>query len=246
MRTLLLALALQAVGGNLPSFDVASVTPADAGARGLGPATFGPGRWSARNATLESLIIAVYPQFSRQDLVVGGPAWLRSARFTVDARTDAGRTQRELRAMAQALLVERFALQTHLEIRPVPVFDLVKARPDGRLGPGLTTAPIDCRPPSCAQPSATTGGNPSPLIVTTIDILARLLTRCAGGIVRDRTGLGGQQFHIRLAFDCTAGPPAQSTAAAPLATALREQLGLALVANTELADVLVVDSAEMP
>jgi uncharacterized protein (TIGR03435 family) len=239
MRTLLLALALQAIGGNLPPFDVASVTPADADARGVGPATYGPGRWSARNATLESLISSVYPDFSRPELIVGGPPWLRSARFNVDARTDADRTPRELRAMAQALLVDRFALQTHLEIRRMPVFDLVKARPDGRLGPGLTAA-TDCQPPACAPPRAAAGGdNPSVVIDTSIDIFARLIARCAGGVVRDRTGLGARQFRIRLAFDCDAGSPAVSTA-------LREQLGLALEANTELADVLVVDSAERP
>jgi uncharacterized protein (TIGR03435 family) len=43
------------------------------------------------------------------------------------------------------LLKDRFQLATHLETRELPIFTLVRARTDGRLGPSITTTPADCQ-----------------------------------------------------------------------------------------------------
>ena len=42
------------------------------------------------------------------------------------------------------LLVERFKLKAHTEPREMPVYDLVLARSDGRLGPDMKPSKSDC------------------------------------------------------------------------------------------------------
>ena len=53
-------------------------------------------------------------------------------------------TLRDVPAMLRALLAERFKLVVHTEVRESPVYELVLARSDGRLGPALRKAAIDC------------------------------------------------------------------------------------------------------
>jgi uncharacterized protein (TIGR03435 family) len=45
--------------------------------------------------------------------------------------------------MLRALLEDRFALQTHLETRELPIYALTRVRTD-RLGPDLRASDIDC------------------------------------------------------------------------------------------------------
>jgi uncharacterized protein (TIGR03435 family) len=46
--------------------------------------------------------------------------------------------------MLRALLEDRFKLRTHTETRQQQIYALVKARSDGRLGPGLHESAVDC------------------------------------------------------------------------------------------------------
>ncbi len=46
--------------------------------------------------------------------------------------------------MLRAMLAERFRLLAHRERREMPSFDLVAARSDGKLGPGLVASSDDC------------------------------------------------------------------------------------------------------
>src|SRR5687768_6193475 len=46
--------------------------------------------------------------------------------------------------MIQALLIERFKLQAHVETRELPIYNLVLLRADGRLGPELKPTAVDC------------------------------------------------------------------------------------------------------
>ena len=66
-----------------------------------------------RNTTLRTIIAAAYDlDVSR---VTGGPTWLDSDRFNIEARTSPASTQSERLAMLQALLAERFKLALHHE-----------------------------------------------------------------------------------------------------------------------------------
>jgi uncharacterized protein (TIGR03435 family) len=118
---------------NAPSFEVASVkvnnTP---GRRGGGG---GPGRVNMVNMPVRTLIRQAYQIHESQ--VIGGPDWLDSMGFDINATTgDAPPDQRRL--MMQTLLRDRFKLTFHVEKRELPAYALIVARSDGKLGGGLT------------------------------------------------------------------------------------------------------------
>lgn len=53
--------------------------------------------------------------------------------------------------MLQALLAERFGLAVHRDTREMPIYALVLARQDGRLGPQLRRSSVDCQAMSAAE-----------------------------------------------------------------------------------------------
>jgi len=71
--------------------------------------------------------------------ILGGPKWLNSKRFDIEAKTDSSvadqlralsREQRKLQTqgMFQQLLADRFKLTVHWETRDLPVYALVAAK----------------------------------------------------------------------------------------------------------------------
>jgi uncharacterized protein (TIGR03435 family) len=79
--------------------------------------------------------------------IVGLPAWVTSEPYDVIATSSLDTaTPAQHRAMLRAMLADRFRLAGHSERRTFDAYDLVLARPDGRLGPGLTKIDKDCAP----------------------------------------------------------------------------------------------------
>jgi len=79
--------------------------------------------------------------------MVGLPRWAFSDTFDVSTSVVQGRrtaTVDDRRNMMRALLIERFKLKWHMGTREVPAYDLVFARSDRRLGPGLKKVGRDC------------------------------------------------------------------------------------------------------
>jgi uncharacterized protein (TIGR03435 family) len=172
------------------------------------------------------------------------------------------------------MLMDRFRLVVHSEKREVPIYALTVARRDGRLGPRLTPAAIDCQslmndmmkrvqggaaPP--APPERPDGGpacgmrsGPGPRFTaggTSMGSLARMLAVPVGRIVEDRTKLtGGYDFDLEFDASALAGfaPGATPAAenAASIFTALEEQLGLKLQSERAPVEVLVIDRLERP
>ena len=75
---------------------------------------------------------------------MGGPKWLNSERFDIEAKTDSsvadrlrtlGRDQRRLQTQAifQQFLADRFKLTVHWETRELPVYALVVAKNGSKL-----------------------------------------------------------------------------------------------------------------
>ena len=56
--------------------------------------------------------------------------------------------------MLRTLLADRFKLVMHKETKELPIFELVLARQDGKLGPQLRPAAVDC----AARAAAARGG----------------------------------------------------------------------------------------
>jgi len=96
------------------------------------------------NVTVGSIIARAYPGAVPAD-IVGLPAWDRNERYDVGATSPLSRaTAADQSAMLRAMLADRFKLLLHVEKRERPAYDLVVARGDGRLGPGLKPIDVDC------------------------------------------------------------------------------------------------------
>lgn len=261
-----------------PRFEVASVRQNLSDDRRSFGAQPG-GRMIVRNSALKDLIAAAYGMADIQalipDRILGGPDWIKSERYDIDAKANAefqfapGGPPREMLLMLRSLLEERFKLATHREVREMPIFELVVARKDGRLGPGLHKTSIDCdalfaggRPGGAAAPRQP--GEPPPCRLiggpartiaagVTMQQLAANLSNHLGRFVVDRTGLT-ERFDFNLAWTpeqlpTVAPPPGVPPVdpnGPPLVTALQEQLGLKVEAAKGPVDVLVIDSVEHP
>jgi uncharacterized protein (TIGR03435 family) len=77
--------------------------------------------------------------------MVGAPIWINTDRYSIRATGSESLPPAAVSAMLLNLLKDRFQLATHLETRDQPVFHLVVARADGRLGPDLKGTSADCR-----------------------------------------------------------------------------------------------------
>jgi uncharacterized protein (TIGR03435 family) len=153
--------------------------------------------------------------------VAGGPPWQNSARFDITATTEnKAATTDQLLDMLKTLLADRFKLKTRTETRDLPIYALMVARDDRRLGQKLTASTADCpdfkvqqqqefealatRGLGAAQPKP---GEVRPCSVTTLPsgtgligvkaagqtmtALALMLTQLTGRPVVDKTGLTG-------------------------------------------------------
>jgi uncharacterized protein (TIGR03435 family) len=171
-----------------------------------------------------------------------------------------------MRLMLQRLAAERFKLAAHWESREMPVYVLVKARADGRLGPGLTptsaeecaaaarTGPPPPFEPGKPQPPPPCGAiqfGPGQLVArgAPLEWLSSVLvtTPVVTGVDRpviNRTGIEGNYgFTLKFSPPQAANPDPDRP---QLFTALEEQLGLKLESTRAPVDVLVIDRAEKP
>ena len=255
------------------AFEVASVRPNKSGD---GRVMLGVQPGGGFNATNVPLRLLLRQAFNVQDFqIAGGPDWIGSDRFDVIAKAPDGVefTADTMRPMLRSLLAERFKLAFHNETRDMPIYALMKARTDGKLGAGLTPATIDCAalggrrgggpPPAPPQPGQkmdcgmmigpgrlNAGGMP-------MSNLATALAPQVGRIVLDKTELmGNYDFELSYAPEAigsVGGPPLLNGGPVPvdpnapnLFTALQEQLGLKLDSQRGPVDVVVIDRIEQP
>jgi len=261
------------------TFEAASVKPNQSRACDR-DGTLAGARFVMTCSTLRELITFAYPREDgrlRFDAdLAGGPSWINVDRFDVAAKipagaglgidagnTGAGRVTsadlaaiERVRQMAQALLVDRFRLTVHNELRELAVYELRMNRADGRLGSQLKTVDVDCATQRGSS-SAPCGGfrmlGPGHIVghgVTT-SLLVQFLEAPSGRRVFDRTALHGT-FDVELQYapDRVQLRRPETPAAEPpgvsVFTAVREQLGLKLESTKASVDVLVIDRAEKP
>jgi uncharacterized protein (TIGR03435 family) len=122
-------------------FDVASVKTNKSGPMMSMMRTV-PGEFRMTNIPLRLLIFQAYRVSNYQ--MVGGPSWIDSERFDIIAKAPAGSTPDQTTLMIRGLLADRFKLKVHAETREVPIYALVLARSDGKLGPKLAKSTDDC------------------------------------------------------------------------------------------------------
>ena len=139
-------------GANAPTFEVASVKPND-GSGGRMGGRGAPGRLDLTGMSLRRLIRQAYRIHDSQ--IIGGPDWIGAQGFDISA-TAPGAPPDQMRVMLQTLLRDRFKLTFHAERRDLPVYALIVARSDGRLGEGLKRTPEG----ACLPRGAALAGNP--------------------------------------------------------------------------------------
>ncbi len=219
------------------------------------------GRFSATAVTVSALLRMAYRIQPYQ--LLGAPGWISTRRYDIAAKAEEPAPSQQ--AFLRALLEDRFKLSVHAETREQPIFALVVARSDGRLGPQLRTSAFNCEayfagphaPPEPGRtPDCATRIGPAALYGKAIDMsrLATSLAPFAGRFTVDQTGLSGV-FDVELTWT-PEQPPGNLAGAAPeipadspgpsIFTALQEQLGLKLVSQRGPVAVLVVEHIEEP
>lgn len=232
------------------SFEVATIKPVVPGAKSNRYLTMqGTNRFVGKNYTLKLLIAAAYDLNSRT--ILGGPAWIEFDHFDVQALTpgDIRPTRDEQMLMLRTLLADRFSLKFHREQKVFSIYELETAKGGPRLK--QSTAPAD-------DPAALISiVYPQHLLLparnaTMGDFVSLLQRAILDRPVVDKTGLTGKyDFDLKWAPDETQfggeAPvvPADSPAA-PLFSAIQDQLGLRLIATKGPVDAFVVDKAEQP
>jgi len=259
------------------SFEAASVKPNKSGESDTSLRPQPGGRFSATNAPVALFITYAYQLQPFQ--LQGGPSWIRSDRFDVTARLESdspvpggsGQITPSMLAL-RSLLADRFRLSVHWETQELPIYALVLARSDGKLGPNIRPAAGDCVAMSAASAAAAKegrtftpntpdrvacgmrnsagrfqfGGNP-------MSTFASGLSNQVARVVVDRTGLTGNwdfEFTFtpeRIRQQSSGAPPNDIDPNGPsIFTAIQEQLGLKLESTKGPVNVLVIDHIEQP
>lgn len=265
------ALAAQDQSPASLGFEAASIRPSAPGGPLVSGTTLQGNRLRGMRTTVVALIRSVYAGegLTSEQQFVGGPDWIRTERWDINAVALGSPTRAEFSQMLRTLVTERFKLQVRREQRELPVLAVLVARDDGRLGPKLTSVRVDCTAYKEAfarlqpRPAPEPGAPPQPTTCDTLTVARDGITRVSGRAVEmsalvgalgfylgqgapvlDRTGLKGQ-YDYDLEFTQTLLPDAPDSRVS-IETALREQLGLRSERQRASMDVLVIESAERP
>jgi uncharacterized protein (TIGR03435 family) len=210
------------------------------------------GHFKAQNVTALALIEWAFAL--PENRIDGGPAWLRTNKFDMEAKPDpavdeqmraldSGEVRQRKQRMVQALLADRFGLKVHQETRILPLYALVVAKGGAKFkASDKNGTTISTNNSSNGNVQMTVQGSDH-----TMRLLAEQLGRSVGRVVVDKTGLDGR-FDLTLKYvsddAVSAGPDAPSGPS--LFTALQEQLGLKLEPEKGPVEILVVDHIDLP
>lgn len=189
-----------------------------------------PGRFTATNASLRSLLLNAY---ALKDYLLVTPGWMEGERFDVQAKASEHATKSQIDVMAQNLLRERFKMELHREQREFPAYVLVRVKPGPRpkeSAPGTEPPPEPTGPPDMTRPLtmpakdsdgfpilkgsarwASTSSDGTTKVFAkgmTMGELAKMLSTQLQREVTDKTGLTGKfDFRLEYAADGTMRPP---------------------------------------
>ncbi|MGH9415545.1 MAG: TIGR03435 family protein [Terriglobales bacterium] len=253
----LAALLLSAAGAQAP--DPVPPPARDRAGRRLG-VHIDPQQLAIGFMTLKNLLATAYGLQSYQ---ISGPAWMDSERFDVTAETAAPVARDQMLALLRPFLTEQFHLQLRQTTTMTAAYALVAAPGGLKIKPGRLKielppghAPLHSAqgeilhdlPPGAQIVAILPGGFHYESTETMVQ-LAYALTRYADRPVVDATGMRGN-YPISLKFAATvkmgAPPPRAGEAPVPAPrpfSALRQQLGLQLVARTMPITKLTVERA---
>lgn len=250
IATPLLAQTHAKIPDNL-QFEVASLKPSTGKEPGGGirPAPGGQ-RYLATNCPINLMLQVAYR--IRADQIVGGPEWLNSDRFDMEAKAEKPSNGDELHVMLINLLRDRLKLQFHHEKKEMRMYALT----------------VDKGGSKVTRHDAQSGGDPwmdqaqskflhiqLTATMAPMDYVAYRLSQFMDAPVVNLTNLEGDyDFKLEFTRDLPPGFPADGkingeapdTSGPSIFDALKKQLGLELKAQKGPVDVIVIDHAEKP
>jgi uncharacterized protein (TIGR03435 family) len=271
--------------GTHPAFEVATikrnVSAQDAATGRMGVAYKPGGRIIATNAPLRVLTQFAYAVHDspyqghslplRASQVIGGPSWIDSEGYDIDAKPEGNTDQTHAWLMLQTLLADRFRLTLHRETRELPVYNLTAKKSGLKLPPPKDTKCLSFPPGTTPQyvPGTFDCGY-APLLLSSSGLrmegrklhmadFVRQLSSTLGEPVLDETGFTGE-FDIDLNYtdedimkspgsaapDDAGGNRVPAGPDLSIVFAAMDQLGLKLQPAKGPVEVLVVDHAERP
>lgn len=213
------------------------------------------GRFVATNYPLQFVIAAAWNVPFQGPRLTGGPDWLRSERFDIEAKAANGAVrQAEMRLMLRALLEDRFHLKMRRESKELPIFAVIV----GKNGLKLEKSAIDEKDCESAPCHVFMGGRGRGLHGQAVNMsdLAMYVENWAERPVVDMTGIQGL-FHIETRgwLPMTPGPAPAAGAKAedggdladlPTLFEVFEKMGLKLEARKAPVDIFHIDQIEKP
>lgn len=237
-------------GAAPPRYEVASIKPSNDNDPRYSFDIEPGGSLSAAGITIKRLLMTAYNVQGFR--IVGGPAWVGSRRWQVQAKPDRAASPQQIRPMLRALLQERFQLRAHSETRKLPVYELVNDRGGAKIPAAKDTG---------SKPTVRVAPGAIELTNATSATLAGQLSYAVARPVIDQTNLAGR-FDFALTWTpepgedggpATSGLPPGSNQQTPsigdapsIFTAIREQLGLRLKSGRAPIEVIVIDDVRLP
>jgi uncharacterized protein (TIGR03435 family) len=249
----------------IPAYDVVSIKPNNSGPNHLS-ITVDDGNFTAENVDLATLIQDAYGY--KRDQIIGLDGSISSARFDIRAKVldpdikalDA-LSGAERGSMLRAILIERFHLKFHTEMRELSVYELLQAKGGSKL---VQTSAVDKGEGDKKEFHGVSSGStsvhgtragvemiahdvPMPTLVTNLSSNLRR-------VVIDKTGLTGKydiwlrwsREDLSASMDKTTDNGSQAEVLPTLFTALQEQLGLRLQGSKDPVETMVIDGLDMP
>jgi uncharacterized protein (TIGR03435 family) len=153
LGTAMAAVLVSPLLGQGPEFEVASIKRNTSDRPTAGPpSTPASGQLVLNWMPAKFLVTRAYPELTTPLVVEGAPGWADSEHWDVVVKFRSGASADEQAQMWKTLLTDRMKLAAHYETRSRQAYNLVVARPDGRLGPQLKPSTLDCPEPDPTKP----------------------------------------------------------------------------------------------
>ena len=229
------------------TFDVASIRPTKPGTQGgMIKAIPGGHGYTAQNVPVKLMISLMYKVPMRQ--IEGGPEWLNTEPFDIEARADGVYSLDDLQSMYKSLLADRFNLKFHTESREGNVYALT-VDPAG-LKMKVNESPQNFNIPLIPRDRTTFVGTRVPMTYLSW-WLGQQVQRDARPVI-NKSGLTGN-YDFVLSFLPPLPPdvsrddlPADLRDKPSIFDAVRDQLGLRLDAQKGPVEHFVIDHVEKP
>ncbi len=223
-------LALGAQQQPRPKFEVAAIKESKTGAHNGGGYSSPGALYRAQNVPLHFLISRAYNVKTFQ--VTGGPPWVESVAWDIDAKGTGNPPREQLLLMLQSLLEERFQLQLRRQTADHSVYLLSIAKSGSRL------TPADCTADGASCDNWSSNNNDVKGDGVTMQDLADALAEALEMPVVDKTGIQGR-FNLHLHWTPQSDDGADVSSGS-IFTVIQEQLGVRLESGKAPVDMLVI------